>query len=70
MGAFCYLAKRGFSDAIEHFSHREAAPLGINGVPFSIFVHKYTISGAQQMSTFASALEQSYAERTRAASTA
>ena len=49
---------------------REAAQLGIDGVPFFVFDRKYAVSGAQEMSAFASVLEQSYAERTRTASTA
>jgi predicted DsbA family dithiol-disulfide isomerase len=58
-----------YADAVRS-DIREAAQLGIDGVPFFDFDRKYAVSGAQEMSTFASALEQSYAERTRIASTA
>ena len=39
---------------------REAAQLGINGVPFFVFDRKYALSGAQSPSVFLQALEQSY----------
>ena len=63
------LASDRYADAVRS-DIREAAQLGIDGVPFFIFDRKYAVSGAQEMSTFASALEQSYAERKRTASTA
>lgn len=38
---------------------REAAQIGINGVPFFVFDRKYAVSGAQSPSVFLRALEQS-----------
>ena len=63
------LASDDYADAVRS-DIREAAQLGIDGVPFFVFDRKYAVSGAQEMSAFASVLEQSYAERTHTASTA
>jgi len=41
----------------------EAQQVGVRGVPFFLFDRKYAISGAQEVATFSSALEKSFAER-------
>ncbi|MEY9953605.1 DsbA family protein [Leifsonia sp. EB34] len=45
---------------------RTAVEYGINGVPFFVIDGKYGVSGAQDASTFAQALEQVWTERTAA----
>lgn len=44
-----------------------AAEFGINGVPFFVIDGRYGVSGAQEASTFAQALEQVWSERVAAA---
>ncbi len=46
---------------------RTAAEFGINGVPFFVIDGRYGVSGAQEASTFAQALEQVWTERSAAA---
>ncbi len=41
---------------------RQAATLGIQGVPFFVFDNKYAISGAQPVETFRGGLQQAWAE--------
>ncbi|HXB11619.1 MAG TPA: DsbA family oxidoreductase [Bacteroidia bacterium] len=40
----------------------EAHKLGVQGVPFFVFNRKYAVSGAQESTAFAQALEKSFAE--------
>jgi predicted DsbA family dithiol-disulfide isomerase len=42
---------------------RDAARLGIHGVPFFVFDRKYAVSGAQPAELFLTALERAWAER-------
>jgi predicted DsbA family dithiol-disulfide isomerase len=41
---------------------REAAMLGVRGVPFFVFNRKYAVSGAQPAEVFARVLEQTWSE--------
>ncbi len=41
---------------------REAQQIGVSGVPFFVFVHKYAISGAQDSNIFLQALNQVWQE--------
>ena len=54
------LASTQYGDEVRE-DIREAAQLGINGVPFFVFDGRYAVSGAQGTSVFLQALEQSYA---------
>lgn len=51
------LAERVRSD------EREAAELGVRGVPFFVIDRKYAVSGAQPVSTFVGALSKAWGER-------
>jgi predicted DsbA family dithiol-disulfide isomerase len=42
----------------------QAMQMGINGVPFFVFDHKYAVSGAQDSAVFVQALQQSLSEWT------
>ena len=44
---------------------REAARLGVRGVPFFVFDRRFAVSGAQPQETFRMALEKAWAERGR-----
>jgi predicted DsbA family dithiol-disulfide isomerase len=44
---------------------REAARLGVSGVPFFVFDRRFAVSGAQPQGTFRMALEKAWAERGR-----
>lgn len=50
-----------FSDDVR-YEERQAADIGIRGVPFFVLDEKYSISGAQPTATFLRALKTSYGE--------
>jgi predicted DsbA family dithiol-disulfide isomerase len=51
------LAGQAFADGVRA-DVREAQQLGVTGVPFFVFDRKFAVSGAQDISVFARALEQ------------
>jgi predicted DsbA family dithiol-disulfide isomerase len=51
-----------YADAVRQ-DEREAAELGISGVPFYVFDMALGVSGAQQGGTFSTALDQAWARR-------
>jgi len=59
------LASARFATEV-HRDINQAARMGINGVPFFVFDHKYAVSGAQDTTIFVQALQQSFAEWTGA----
>ncbi|UNO42749.1 DsbA family oxidoreductase [Streptomyces sp. MST-110588] len=57
------LADKGaYADAVRA-DEREAAELGVTGVPFFVIDRRYGISGGQPAEVFVQALERAYAER-------
>jgi len=60
------LASDQFADPVRR-DIDQARRMGINGVPFFVFDHKYAVSGAQETTIFVQALQQSLAEWTGAA---
>jgi predicted DsbA family dithiol-disulfide isomerase len=51
-----------YADAVRE-DEREAAELGVSGVPFFVFDMALGVSGAQPPDTFSSALDQAWARR-------
>ena len=51
-----------YADAVRQ-DEREAAELGISGVPFYVFDMALGVSGAQPTDTFSAALDQAWARR-------
>jgi predicted DsbA family dithiol-disulfide isomerase len=51
-----------YAEAVRE-DEREAAALGVSGVPFFVIDRKYGISGAQPVELFTQALDQAWAER-------
>jgi predicted DsbA family dithiol-disulfide isomerase len=57
------LASDRFADEVRN-DIDDALQMGINGVPFFVFDHKYAVSGAQDTSVFVEALTRALNERT------
>ncbi len=60
------LAGSDFTEEVEN-DIREAAQIGVRGVPFFVIDRKYAVSGAQPVAQFVGALTQAYEERGKCA---
>jgi len=55
------LCSDAYTENVQH-DIREAAQIGVRGVPFFVFNRKFAVSGAQPPEVFSQALQQSYAD--------